>query len=109
MPDGGVEARGTIHTRDDAGITVLIADRAGTTAACADIDRDGNAGITFLQVVGHDPRSGAQTVVTFVPSTGEIGERGDHDVRIVLGNRIVPGVVTVLPIPAVPLDSGPNR
>jgi len=109
LPDGGVETRGTIHYQDDTTSTLLVVNQADTTSACADSDDDGNAGVTFLQIVGRDPRTAAQTVVTFVPAAGEIDERGAHEVRIEIGNRVVPGIVTILPIPATPLDTGPER
>lgn len=99
--DGDAEARGTVHVRDGTANTVLIIGEEPPQATCADIDEDGVAGITSLQLVGRNPQSGEEVLVFFLGAR-DLDERGEYDVRVRVGD--VDEVVTLafLLLPAGP-------
>jgi hypothetical protein len=75
---------GSIH--DGTSNTVLVAERYSSSASCADVDNDGIAGLTSLQLVMRNVRTHELLPVSIVPTDGEIDDRDVEDVTIVIGN-----------------------
>lgn len=83
--DGHARSHGSTQIKDGASNTVLLAEAIPTTASCADTDEDGVAGLTLLQFVMRDVRSGELVPVSVIPNRGEIEESGEELVTIVIG------------------------
>jgi hypothetical protein len=81
--DGDADAHGTVilgSEADHGRPGVLIAE--GATAACADVDGDGIAGLTLLVVTFFDVESGEQVIgVVTPPDGGEFTDVGPATLR----------------------------
>lgn len=102
--DDAAVARGTVHVRDGTSTTFLIGE-APPRASCADVDRDGVAGLTTLEVAVRHPLGGEEVLVFFLGGH-ELDERGEYDVRLRVGEVESAATLTFLPLPAGPPDRG---
>jgi len=92
--DGDARAGGTVHFGDGASTTVLVAEKAPTTASCGNVDEDGVGGLTLLTVTLRDVRTGASYTATILPTNGEADTRGQHPATVTLtgGGRTLTAV-----------------
>jgi hypothetical protein len=73
-PSGTAVARGTAELQD----TILFAEPPGTSAACADTNGNGVAGLTQMTISFRVERSGERVLATVVPHDGEIEGSGRY-------------------------------
>jgi hypothetical protein len=88
---GNAQAHGTVHIPEGTAPQVLIAQPQGTRASCADTDGDGIAGLTSLELLVRNVRSGELVPVVVVPDRGEIDEPGWHAITVRISNRVIAG------------------
>jgi hypothetical protein len=66
-----ITVRGAIRLRDETGTTLLLAVPDSAEANCADANGNGSAGITALQLLARNPRTGDRVRFVLVAREGE--------------------------------------
>jgi hypothetical protein len=74
---------------------ILLLESGATSAACADTDGDGVAGLTGVEVAFGDVRSGEVVFASIAPHAGEIDESGRHAVTLRIDDESLNGEALV--------------
>jgi hypothetical protein len=89
-PVGLATVHGVLQIGEGQTQTVLVAEGAGGTAACADTDGDGIAGLVALTVPFRDTRTGASVPVRITPSGAQdLDESGAYRLTVAFEERVV--------------------
>ena len=80
--------RGAIRLRDETGTTLLLAAPDSAELNCADANGDGSAGITALQFLARNPRTGDRVRIALVMREGEdLDEPGIYPLLLHIGDE----------------------
>jgi hypothetical protein len=104
--DGTARVTGTIRLEDDKGRRILVAERGGANASCADTNGDGVAGLVRLEAVFRNAKAKRRVLVVLVPAGADIGASGVHDLILQVGEE---APVTGTGFVRVSQDSIPQR
>jgi hypothetical protein len=85
------QTSGSAHITDGTSNTLLVAERAPTTATCEDTDEDGVAGLAVLEFQMRNVRTGELVAASVLPLDGDIDDGEQHPVAIRIGNRVWTG------------------
>ena len=91
-------ASGAVLFPSGRDFVVLDVAPGAARCACADADGNGAVGLTRIEVLAHDPRSGELAPVTLTPLAGQDIDRfGRHSIEIRVGEERAALTALVLP------------
>ena len=87
--DGLPLVTGVVHIDDGLSNTLMVGESHQVTLSCADADADGVVGLASLTFFLRDVSNGDLVPVSITPDDGELDERGEEAVTIVVGRVTV--------------------
>lgn len=97
-PDGSARVDGVVPFPSGHGFVLLAAQPGAARCACADADGDGRAGLTRVEFLARDPRSGELVPVALASLEGEdIARVGRYGLEVRVGDERATLAVVVTP------------
>jgi hypothetical protein len=83
--DGSADVRGMILLRGDGPPALLVADSAGATTSCAELDGDGAGGLVRLAAPFRDVRTGELVPVVIAAGDADLDASGVYALTVEIG------------------------